>query len=52
MIIPAKIEFFMNNEIFFFIFYTGLPLFLISFGNFYIFKFIYRLFGLTKKIRD
>ncbi len=52
MIIPAKIEFFMNNEIFFFIFYTGLPLFLISFGNFYFFKVIYRLFGLTKKIRD
>ena len=52
LIIPSKIEIFRNFEIFFFIFYTALPLFLISFGNFYIFKFIYRLFGLTKKIRD
>ena len=51
MIIPSKIEF-LRNDISFFIFYTALPLFLISFGNFYFFKVIYRLFGLTKKIRE
>ena len=51
MIIPSKIEIF-RNDFSFFYFYTVLPLFLISFGNFYFFKVIYRLFGLTKKIRD
>ena len=51
MIIPSKIEIF-RNDFSFFYFYTVLPLFLISFGNFYFFKVIYRLFGLTKKIRE